>query len=839
MSDDRRWPAAALADAHPRDVLETLLLHIEGPGPDNVLNFEFLKITLKDDARLARYLIGVGDKWEASWLHYCISRRVDYAPGNHPRLVGMSDAHAEAARARVMKRRVKKGREGASWRVARARVAAAGYERRLLGQPWAVVRAALVQDPALFEQGRPWPWQHDDDDAERSQPAQQEEEEDPLPRRGAPTPRSPTAAALADGVWAQPPLQPPPQPQTTFAQPDGEWAWPPEDCLTIDDESWLRWTTDAPHEYADYALIWFVVANIEEENVWAATLKRPNDTTLKRWQTRYVVGYVEWPDGERGAPVHHHGGDPAVVAAAYDEEEYTPDGLSLYLHLSEERDISAHADFRSADEDEDEEQCHARFAAARERLRAAARDRWKALRSTSVLKRDAARLTDTAVCRYLTRMGHPPTRPRHPELAGRHAFWAEVNQFIGNHFPELAEGAAAPLLPYDPHSEMLDPLKIQPPESVSTVRPAEAGVSAAMAAAAAGAALHDDEASQLAAEMLRAPPPMERFRFARNRDGPGGRGGNEGGGGAVGRRAGEGGSGSDDETDGGGGGGGGGSGDGGGGGGADGGGGVDPRLLALPFVIDALDRLSKLWQKLRDAPTHRVTIAGVDGRHSLAQGQYTAVAQWRQQWPAGGDEARRHFVAQVQLLCDALATQFASPVRFGYLQRDQASNEHDLVWGANVANVEGRAGDAIDGSGMAAAMQFHGPGVTGLVTTPLAGLPAIAEEEGEEDATALSRLDDEVKEEIFQMTIEMLSAIFERHSQLGVGSHVSVCMNELVDEYISSSAASPERAQDALRSGPRFVRLIFGAAVRELDERNVLICRESDEDGPLRVTTML
>ena len=187
MSDDRRWPAAALADAHPRDVLETLLLHIEGPGPDNVLNFEFLKITLKDDARLARYLIGVGDKWEAAWLHYCISHSIDFAPGNHQRLVGMSDAHAEAARARVMKGRFRKRREGASWRVARARVAAAGYERRLLGQPWAVVRAALGQDPALFEQGRPWPWQHDDDDAERSQPAQQEEEEDPLPRRGAPT----------------------------------------------------------------------------------------------------------------------------------------------------------------------------------------------------------------------------------------------------------------------------------------------------------------------------------------------------------------------------------------------------------------------------------------------------------------------------------------------------------------------------------------------------------------------------------------------------------------------------------------------------------------------------
>ena len=149
-----------------------------------------------------------------------------------------------------------------------------------------------------------------------------------------------------------------------------------------------------------------------------------------------------------------------------------------------------------------------------------------------------------------------------------------------------------------------------------------------------------------------------------------------------------------------------------------------------------------------------------------------------------------------------------------------------------MANVEGRAGDAIDGSGMAAAMQHHGPGVTGLVTTPLAGVPVISEEEGAEDASSLSGPDDEA---FLNWTSETLSAIFERHSQLGIGSHVSVCMNELVDEYISSS---PECAQDALASGPRYLRFILGAAVRELHERDALICRES-EDGPLRVITML
>ena len=62
-------------------------------------------------------------------------------------------------------------------------------------------------------------------------------------------------------------------------------------------------------------------------------------------------------------------------------------------------------------------------------------------------------------------------------------------------------------------------------------------------------------------------------------------------------------------------------------------------------------------------------------------------------------------------------------VRFGRLVRSDASDTHVLVWAANAANFQGAAGDRIDGGGQAAAMQHHGPGVFGIITTPLAGMP--------------------------------------------------------------------------------------------------------------------
>ena len=45
------------------------------------------------------------------------------------------------------------------------------------------------------------------------------------------------------------------------------------------------------------------------------------------------------------------------------------------------------------------------------------------------------------------------------------------------------------------------------------------------------------------------------------------------------------------------------------------------------------------------------------------------------------------------------------------------------MWGANTDNVEGVDGERISGAGMAAAMRTYGPGVFGIVTTPVAGVP--------------------------------------------------------------------------------------------------------------------
>ena len=140
-------------------------------------------------------------------------------------------------------------------------------------------------------------------------------------------------------------------------------------------------------------------------------------------------------------------------------------------------------------------------------------------------------------------------------------------------------------------------------------------------------------------------------------------------------------------------------------------------------MTEKMRGLQRVRTALLDNDAVRVTVAGSSGQHSL--GSVLAVGQWKARWPAGGDAARRRYVVWLQTAFDALAREFPGRVKYGWLERSQASTTHYLVWGANVANVHGSPGDSLAWwGGQAAAMGTHGEGVFGIVTTPVAGVPA-------------------------------------------------------------------------------------------------------------------
>ena len=84
-------------------------------------------------------------------------------------------------------------------------------------------------------------------------------------------------------------------------------------------------------------------------------------------------------------------------------------------------------------------------------------------------------------------------------------------------------------------------------------------------------------------------------------------------------------------------------------------------------------------------------------------------------------------MAALQRLFDGLARNYPGRVTYTVkLVRSRASATNILVWGAHARNEQGAAGRPIDGGGQAAAMATHGPGVFGIITTPVRGLPSSA-----------------------------------------------------------------------------------------------------------------
>jgi len=151
--------------------------------------------------------------------------------------------------------------------------------------------------------------------------------------------------------------------------------------------------------------------------------------------------------------------------------------------------------------------------------------------------------------------------------------------------------------------------------------------------------------------------------------------------------------------------------------------------LSNLFIEHAKYRINLLRQKLKDNQDVRVTIAGnvSYGEHYLGKG--LAVNQWIQNKYASKKEvsiyAWNRFMNILQIEIENLEKKYRNRVSYGTLVRTTASDINILVWGANSDNWDGDGKNniPINGSGQAEAMSPYGPGVFGIITTPLTGLP--------------------------------------------------------------------------------------------------------------------
>ena len=84
-----------------------------------------------------------------------------------------------------------------------------------------------------------------------------------------------------------------------------------------------------------------------------------------------------------------------------------------------------------------------------------------------------------------------------------------------------------------------------------------------------------------------------------------------------------------------------------------------------------------------------------------------------------------YLTSQFEMLMEDYNVAGSTRISYGTLDRNLASNNVIMIWGANSANVEGVNGEPIVGDGQAKAMQTYGPGVFGIISTPSTGPPRL------------------------------------------------------------------------------------------------------------------
>ena len=211
-----------------------------------------------------------------------------------------------------------------------------------------------------------------------------------------------------------------------------------------------------------------------------------------------------------------------------------------------------------------------------------------------------------------------------------------------------------------------------------------------------------------------------------------------------------------------------------------------------PFVAHARARVEEL--RLMMLANVRVTVTVPGCPVAVALGTGLAVSQWNAAFAQGGNVARLRFVGELQTLFAALAAQFPGRVLFGTVSGAAASETCFQVWGANNKNWDLPNGTPILGGGQAAVMGVQKLGVFGIVTTPLAGVPAAVSGVGvtavlaaahaaAPSADAVAR-----RAALAALTIPVLKAQL-RTAGLPVSGNKNILINSLMGASVASASA--------------------------------------------------
>ena len=130
-------------------------------------------------------------------------------------------------------------------------------------------------------------------------------------------------------------------------------------------------------------------------------------------------------------------------------------------------------------------------------------------------------------------------------------------------------------------------------------------------------------------------------------------------------------------------------------------------------------RIKLLKSCLQMIPELHVRIAGKSNIPNLGKGLA------KDQWKIKGYSTQQYnnFIKELDKGLLKLKSEFPKRVTFGNIDGSNASDLNYQVWGANAKNYNLPTNSFIKGRGQARAVDRQYPGVFGIVTTPINGIP--------------------------------------------------------------------------------------------------------------------
>lgn len=150
----------------------------------------------------------------------------------------------------------------------------------------------------------------------------------------------------------------------------------------------------------------------------------------------------------------------------------------------------------------------------------------------------------------------------------------------------------------------------------------------------------------------------------------------------------------------------------------------------LEYIMNHINwRFMELEKKMERDVRVKVTFPGENAKdHALGEPYFK---DWkyvdRKNHKTLTDSLREYITAKIEVL----QKRFKGRVHFGEVMYENANDKSIQVWSANGANWNLPEGDEIPGKYQAEEMKFQGPGVYGIVVTPLYGYHSLVPEEYE------------------------------------------------------------------------------------------------------------